>query len=210
MKRRQSNLIQRLFVSHLCLVITSQILVPCVYPGFTLIENPVQNLIGTIAIFVPSTFAIHSKVTIFSVAAWVMGTVLFHFIVVAFGAPVTELAGHTLAWSALQSAIAVVPPSIRLDSKDRETWFRVFIDFKLRNMNEVALAVTSMSSILGAWLGAIPIPLDWDEPWQAWPVTLVYGSMFGALLSSTALYVITKFELIDLRRFMDASCSRDS
>ena len=95
MKRRQTNLIQRLFVSHLCLVITSQILVPCVYPRFTLIENPVENLFGTIAVFVPSTFAIHSKLTIFGVAAWVMGTVVFHFIVVAFGAPVTELAGHT-------------------------------------------------------------------------------------------------------------------
>lgn len=23
-----------------------------------------------------------------------------------------------------------------------------------------------MGSVLGAWLGAFPIPLDWDRPWQ--------------------------------------------
>ena len=30
-------------------------------------------------------------------------------------------------------------------------------------------------SLAGAWMGAIPIPLDWDRPWQRWPVTCVAG-----------------------------------
>ena len=32
---------------------------------------------------------------------------------------------------------------------------------------------------VGAWLGAVPIPLDWDRDWQKWPVTIVIGSYLG-------------------------------
>ena len=34
-------------------------------------------------------------------------------------------------------------------------------------------------SLAGAWMGAIPIPLDWDRPWQRWPVTCVAGADAG-------------------------------
>ena len=33
--------------------------------------------------------------------------------------------------------------------------------------------------LLGAWLGAVPIPLDWDREWQKWPVTIVTGAYAG-------------------------------
>lgn len=31
----------------------------------------------------------------------------------------------------------------------------------------------------GAWLGAVPIPLDWDRAWQQWPITVVVGVYVG-------------------------------
>lgn len=31
---------------------------------------------------------------------------------------------------------------------------------------ESVIYITSISSVVGAWLGAVPIPLDWDRPWQ--------------------------------------------
>lgn len=36
-----------------------------------------------------------------------------------------------------------------------------------------------MGAVVGAWLGAVPIPLDWDRAWQAWPVTIVTGGYIG-------------------------------
>lgn len=36
----------------------------------------------------------------------------------------------------------------------------------------------ALGTCVGAWLGAVPIPLDWDRDWQAWPVTIVAG-MYG-------------------------------
>lgn len=41
-------------------------------------------------------------------------------------------------------------------------------------------------SLAGAWMGAIPIPLDWDRPWQRWPVSCVAGASAG-FAAGTAL-----------------------
>jgi phosphatidylinositol glycan class F len=52
----------------------------------------------------------------------------------------------------------------------------------------------AVGTLLGAWLGAVPIPLDWDREWQVlhplfqaypkkWPITIVVGAYFGHALS---------------------------
>ena len=41
-----------------------------------------------------------------------------------------------------------------------------------------------VGSVFGAWLGAVPIPLDWDREWQKWPVTIVVGTYLGGLLGA--------------------------
>ena len=40
----------------------------------------------------------------------------------------------------------------------------------------------SLGACTGAWIGAIPIPLDWDREWQKWPVTIVVGLYVGAVV----------------------------
>ena len=37
----------------------------------------------------------------------------------------------------------------------------------------------TVGTALGAWLGAVPIPLDWDRDWQRWPVTICVGMWIG-------------------------------
>ena len=36
-----------------------------------------------------------------------------------------------------------------------------------------------VGAFIGAWLGAVPIPLDWDREWQKWPITIVTGMYIG-------------------------------
>ena len=43
----------------------------------------------------------------------------------------------------------------------------------------------AMGTIVGAWVGAIPIPLDWDREWQKWPVTVVTGAYLGWAVGRT-------------------------
>lgn len=47
---------------------------------------------------------------------------------------------------------------------------------------EIALLYPALGAVIGCWSGAIPIPLDWDRPWQVSPSPLeilVLSSMTG-------------------------------
>jgi GPI ethanolamine phosphate transferase 2/3 subunit F len=37
----------------------------------------------------------------------------------------------------------------------------------------------AVGCFVGGWLGAIPMALDWDRDWQAWPVTILVGCYAG-------------------------------
>jgi len=37
----------------------------------------------------------------------------------------------------------------------------------------------ALGALVGAWAGAVPIPLDWDREWQKFPVTIVVGAYLG-------------------------------
>lgn len=39
----------------------------------------------------------------------------------------------------------------------------------------------TLGAVVGAWVGAVPIPLDWDREWQKWPVTIIAGLYIGAV-----------------------------
>ena len=53
---------------------------------------------------------------------------------------------------------------------------------------------------LGAWIGAVPIPLDWDRDWQKWPVTVVTGGYAGWALGKVIGGTILKGKVA---RFLD-------
>jgi len=67
-----------------------------------------------------------------------------------------------------------------------------------RSSAERHLLYAGAGAVLGAWVGAFPIALDWDRPWQvclsdsrskcicadvgcekAWPLTPAYGAIVG-------------------------------
>ena len=46
------------------------------------------------------------------------------------------------------------------------------------------LYVNAVGAFVGAWFGAFPIPLDWDRPWQEWPISCNIGMTLGAFLGN--------------------------
>lgn len=55
----------------------------------------------------------------------------------------------------------------------------------------------TVGTLVGAWLGAIPIPLDWDRDWQKWPVTIVTGAYLGWAIGRPAGEFIFKGKRIE-------------
>jgi phosphatidylinositol glycan class F len=72
----------------------------------------------------------------------------------------------------------------------RLLWTRLFAECTIRNSFERALVYPSVGALLGSWIGAIPIALDWDRPWQAWPLTPAYGAIAGYIIASLAALTV--------------------
>lgn len=56
----------------------------------------------------------------------------------------------------------------------------------------------AVGGCLGAWFGAVPIPLDWDREWQKWPVTIITGAYIGWAVGKSAGGLLLRGKIINL------------
>ncbi|WAQ84682.1 hypothetical protein PtA15_5A255 [Puccinia triticina] len=83
--------------------------------------------------------------------------------------------------------LSFFPASLLLgwnQAREKPNWIRIFSTFQPKNEIEVAILFPAIGACVGTWLGAIPIPLDWDQPWQAWPITCLVGASGGHAVGS--------------------------
>ncbi|KAF8909756.1 GPI biosynthesis protein family Pig-F-domain-containing protein [Gymnopilus junonius] len=141
-------------------------------------------------------------------AATMAASFIIYCILLSFGAPITSLTLKTYLLALLVSVMAVFPPAYAIGVPtlggnsasivQRWTWVRLFVEFSSRNPVERALVYPAIGTVLGCWLGVIPIALDWDRPWQAWPLTPAFAAIAGYIVSSiTALTVNSVVDLAE-------------
>ncbi|NXA26312.1 PIGF protein, partial [Ibidorhyncha struthersii] len=107
-----------------------------------------------------------------------MSCILFHAIIVLYGAPLIESVTETFLFAVLLSTFTTLQ-CLCILGPNLQAWIRVFSKNGATSIWESSLQITTMCSILGAWFGAFPIPLDWDRPWQVWPISCSLGATFG-------------------------------
>ncbi|GME43972.1 Recombination hotspot-binding protein [Neofusicoccum parvum] len=101
----------------------------------------------------------------------IAGVPLVSIILILFGAPLTTHLGHTVLCAAHIAYLAAVP-TIYAFGVDGAKW-RELVALMVPVDEVVGAAI---GTLVGAWAGAVPIPLDWDREWQKWPVTIVCGA----------------------------------
>ncbi|KAF1815231.1 hypothetical protein P152DRAFT_471848 [Eremomyces bilateralis CBS 781.70] len=109
--------------------------------------------------------------------AMVLGPVLLTIVLILFGAPITTHLPHTFLCACHMSLLAI-QPLVYTHGVNAAKWRE--LSGLLVPVDEVVGG--SLGVFIGAWLGAIPIPLDWDREWQKWPVTIVTGAYIGYAL----------------------------
>ncbi|KIY72042.1 hypothetical protein CYLTODRAFT_389216 [Cylindrobasidium torrendii FP15055 ss-10] len=126
-------------------------------------------------------------------------SVVFHCVAILFGAPLKHYFARTYVLSLLVSILAVFTPAYAYGIPNpyksegvviRMTWVRLFAEFSIRNPVERAIVYPSVGALLGCWIGVVPIALDWDRPWQAWPLTPAYGAILGFVFASLAALTV--------------------
>ncbi|KAG4198940.1 Phosphatidylinositol-glycan biosynthesis class F [Gossypium arboreum] len=97
----------------------------------------------------------------------------------ALGAPVgLQYLEKTVNWSLLMSSFTFVPTACVYGSSWTD-WCRIFACTKPNGPLEFMLCLPAHGAVIGAWFGAWPMPLDWERPWQDWPICVSYGAMAG-------------------------------
>ncbi|XVF23341.1 hypothetical protein REPUB_Repub13aG0029800 [Reevesia pubescens] len=97
----------------------------------------------------------------------------------ALGAPVgLQYLEKTVNWSLLMSLFTFVPAASIYGSSWTD-WHRIFACTKPKGSLDFMLCLPAHGAVIGAWFGAWPMPLDWERPWQDWPICVSYGAMAG-------------------------------
>uniref|UniRef100_A0A5S6R4A5 Phosphatidylinositol-glycan biosynthesis class F protein n=1 Tax=Trichuris muris TaxID=70415 RepID=A0A5S6R4A5_TRIMR len=107
-------------------------------------------------------------------------TIVYHVVIVLFGAPIFSQLLETYSLAVLLTVFTTLP--CLLTFNDYERFREVFFHVNIASKAERYAFCATLGSLLGAWLGAFPIPLDWDRPWQRWPTTCVVGACLGFCL----------------------------
>ncbi|KAJ2781934.1 Glycosylphosphatidylinositol (GPI) anchor assembly protein [Coemansia javaensis] len=116
---------------------------------------------------------------------------------VLFGAPLASQHGATLAAAANVALLAVTPAILTLDA-DPDAWRRALLAGGAKTVPEQWAAGFFWCTMGAAWASAFFIPLDWDRPWQRWPIPIVGGAYLGNLLS--LLYVLVRCFVLPVAR----------
>ncbi|KDQ09517.1 hypothetical protein BOTBODRAFT_36924 [Botryobasidium botryosum FD-172 SS1] len=135
-------------------------------------------------------------------AATLVGTFAFHAFIVLFGAPLTTHVLRTFLLSLLLSILTIYTAayslpletrlrSFSLDRAPTSVWTKLFSEFSAGTSTERALVYPVLGTLIGCWLGAFALPLDWERPWQTWPLTPAFGAIAGHILGSVVSLVIS-------------------
>lgn len=109
-------------------------------------------------------------------------SVVYYIAIILFGAPVFMHHEETTMLTITLTCLTFVPASLHLGT---DTALDIIIGTQMQKGNVLvdAVKMNIQITLLGTWLGAIVIPLDWDRPWQAWPIPCVTGALLGYMIA---------------------------
>ena len=120
------------------------------------------------------------QAALLSLLLTVFATPFLHGAMILFGAPMLTHVQHTFLCAAHLSVLTLFP-LFYVHGVDATSWIAI-AGFRAPLDDTYGALV---GGFVGGWLGAVPIPLDWDREWQKWPVTILCGIYFGYAIGKT-------------------------
>ncbi|XP_033636737.1 phosphatidylinositol-glycan biosynthesis class F protein-like [Asterias rubens] len=107
-----------------------------------------------------------------------LSCIIIHIVLILFGAAVQEAVEETSNLAILLSTLSTLP-CLCLLGGNGEAWNRFVIQRRPFVGLETCVQYVAFCSLVGAWMGAFTIPLDWDRDWQDWPIPCAIGALLG-------------------------------
>eukprot|EP01111_Echinosteliopsis_oligospora_P015806 TRINITY_DN6368_c0_g1_i1.p1 TRINITY_DN6368_c0_g1~~TRINITY_DN6368_c0_g1_i1.p1 ORF type:complete len:203 (+),score=58.58 TRINITY_DN6368_c0_g1_i1:48-656(+) len=119
--------------------------------------------------------------------AWAIGSFGFLIVGILFGVSPISDSIETIIWGAMMSSMVILPGGM-LFGCEVHSWRLFIFSNTTKTEEEQRRYYAAIGAIFGAWVGAMLIPLDWDRPWQVWPLPCVYGGLIGYFVSIVFFY----------------------
>jgi len=116
------------------------------------------------------------------------GTLAFMCGATFLGAPTSRHFMDTINWALWMSMLTVLPGACLLSS-DLKDWKQVYILARWHSHEQMLCSLLFHATVLGAWVGAWVIPLDWEQAWQDWPVPCFLGAL-GGYFAGSVVFVL--------------------
>lgn len=108
---------------------------------------------------------------------------IYYTIAILFGAPFFTDVQRTLSFALLLASLTTLPVCIQFGSR---TTVEILSNLTTYKTNAITrdLVWNIQFTLVGCWLGAIVMPLDWDRHWQEWPIPNIIGGILGYITSN--------------------------
>ncbi|KAJ2157912.1 Glycosylphosphatidylinositol (GPI) anchor assembly protein [Coemansia sp. RSA 552] len=139
--------------------------------------------------------------------ATALAAVVLAVMFVLFGAPIASQHAETLVAGVNAALLGVTPAILTLDASV-SSWRRALLSSEPKTLPEQWAAGFFWCTMTTMWAGAYFIPMDWDRPWQRWPIPIVTGAFLGNLVS--LLYVLVRCFVLPIARadFHDSEAAK--
>ncbi|CAL5440440.1 unnamed protein product [Camellia sinensis] len=81
-----------------------------------------------------------------------------------------------------------VVPAVSVFGLSWTDWQRIFAHTKPSGSIDYMVCLPAHGAVIGAWFGAWPMPLDWERPWQEWPICVSNGVIARYLVAMVASF----------------------
>eukprot|EP01095_Lingulamoeba_sp_RSL-Kostka_P007251 TRINITY_DN2291_c2_g1_i2.p1 TRINITY_DN2291_c2_g1~~TRINITY_DN2291_c2_g1_i2.p1 ORF type:complete len:245 (+),score=11.67 TRINITY_DN2291_c2_g1_i2:39-773(+) len=142
---------------------------------------------------------------IVSIIGLIIGWGLLHFIFVLFGANLMDNFFKTTTFSLFLSLLVLYDITFEYNSVnvlkivlDMDILFKTvdnsendssLLNKKTTTNTQLYLYITMIITLIGTWMGAFVIPLDWDRWWQPFPISSFFASVMFFFMSQGLLLI---------------------
>lgn len=114
---------------------------------------------------------------------------VYYIIAVLFGAPIFSEQEETFMFSLLLTVLTILPLLLVLGPDLTVTVLTSITAYEGDPLSQIMIVCVRLT-LFGAWLGAVVIPLDWDRPWQVWPIPCSLGAILGYIVSQCFILLL--------------------
>ncbi|XP_044763192.1 phosphatidylinositol-glycan biosynthesis class F protein [Coccinella septempunctata] len=120
---------------------------------------------------------------------------VIYVVAVLLGAQLLNKFQETLMLAVLITTLAIFPITLYTEVDDL---FQLLGMITMMPSNSYSNLFISQlqTTLVGAWLGATVIPLDWNREWQVWPNSCIYGALAGFYVTNIYFYIIHSTKIV--------------